>query len=139
MQKRKPLGERRIPIGLTPDRLVGADLANRRDIGGFAVADVKRAGFPVEIDTAFRSNLAVARNRRAVHLPPEGLRIVGPRDAAFIIVTAEHAVMARKIGRLTGPDQRNLVAHLAQMSRSRRPDQTSSDHRKLDRLIHGHG
>ncbi|MCP1907621.1 hypothetical protein J2R96_000101 [Bradyrhizobium elkanii] len=46
--------------------------------------------------------------------------------------------MARKIRRLIGPDQRNIVAHLAQMPRSRRSDQAASDHRKFDRLIGAH-
>jgi hypothetical protein len=31
------------------------------------------------------------------------------------------------------------MAHLAQMSRSRRPDQTTSDHRKFQRVVGAHG
>jgi hypothetical protein len=46
--------------------------------------------------------------------------------------------MARIICRLTGPDQCNIVAHFAQMSHSRRPDHTTSDHRKFEHSIGTH-
>src|SRR5829696_2242193 len=98
-------------ICLAEDLVFGADLANRSDISGFAIANVKRTDFPVELHPAFRRNLAIARNRSPVQLPPEALRIELPRDTALIVMAAKDAVMACIIQGLTGPDQCNVMAH----------------------------
>lgn len=99
---------------------------------------MEHADLAVELDPAFAGDVAVARDGGAVQRCPERVGVEHARDPAFVVVAAEDAAVARKVGRLVGPDQHHIVAQLAQVPCRRGPDQAAPDDRKFHRAVQAH-
>ena len=96
------------------------------DVGIFRAYNLQETGRGEESDPALGLDFRIPDDGAGGGDRPVRFRIVNPRQASFVVVTAEHAVMRLSVGRLIGANDGDAVLPGGKMTCCGRSDQAAA-------------